>query len=147
MSIIKDCALKPVGELPFVLEKGACQARLDDKVMLCFSGHESSDDNRDGYSDRPILVSPFLKIEIFSHRPKYSTSLSFSSIHDNRDEDGPGTKTCWQFDEVNGEYKYSNEIPDTEFGHKHNPMAMYDLNPLGQISKLYLLHEICCKTL
>ena len=52
MSKIEDCALKPVGELPFVLEKGACQARLDDKVMLCFSGHESSDDYRDGYSDR-----------------------------------------------------------------------------------------------
>ena len=64
--------------------------------------------------------------------PKYLTSYSFSSIHDNRDEDGPGTKTCWQFDEVDGEYTYSNEIPDTEFGHKHNPMAMYDLNPLGQ---------------
>ena len=49
MSKIEDCALKPVGELPFILEKGACQARLDDKVMLCFSGHESSDDYRDGY--------------------------------------------------------------------------------------------------
>ena len=65
VSKIEDCALKPVAELPFILEKGACQARLDDQVMLCFSGHESSDDNKD--------------------------------------KDGPGTKACWQFDEVDGQ--------------------------------------------
>lgn len=93
VSKIDGCALRNVGELPFILEKGSCQARLDDQVMLCFSGHESSDDYRD--------------------------------------KDGPGTKTCWQFDEVDGEYKYTNQIPDTEFGHKHNPMAMYDENPLA----------------
>ena len=52
MSKIEGCALRNVGELPFVLEKGACQARLDDQVMLCFSGHESSDDYRHGYPNR-----------------------------------------------------------------------------------------------
>ena len=28
------------------------------------------------------------------------------------------------------QYNY-NEIPDSEFSHKHNPMAMYDENPLA----------------
>ena len=59
---------------------------------------------------------------------------SGSGIHGHRDEDGPGTKTCWQFDEIDGNYNYTHEIPDTEFGHKHNPMAMYDENPLGVLS-------------
>ena len=47
MSIIEDCTLKNVATLPFVLQKGACQARLYDQVMLCFSGHENTDDTKD----------------------------------------------------------------------------------------------------
>ena len=35
---------------------------------------------------------------------------------------------------IDGNYNYTHEIPATEFGHKHNPMAMYDENPLGVLS-------------
>lgn len=86
MSFIKNCALEFVASMPFQLQKGACQARLDDQVLLCFSDHENN-----------------------NHA---------------------GRKKCWKFDEDKGEYKYT-EIPDTKYEHQHNPMAIYDENPVA----------------
>merc|ERR1712168_464001 len=51
VSIINNCALEKVATMPFPLQKGACQARLDDQVLLCFSDHESDDDQ--SYEDNP----------------------------------------------------------------------------------------------
>lgn len=93
MSLIKDCALELVATMPFQLQKGACQARLDDQVLLCFSDHESSSELDDGQH--------------------------------------VGRRKCWKFDEENGQYKYNNEIPETVYEHQHNPMAIYDENPLA----------------
>ena len=93
VSLIKDCALEFVATMPFQLQKGACQARLDDQVLLCFSDHESSSEFEDGQH--------------------------------------VGRRKCWKFDEKNGQYKYNNEIPETVYEHQHNPMAIYDENPLA----------------
>jgi len=93
VSLIKDCALELVATMPFQLQKGACQARLDDQVLLCFSDHESSSELDDGQH--------------------------------------VGRRKCWKFDEENGQYKYNNEIPETVYEHQHNPMAIYDENPLA----------------
>ena len=92
MSLIKDCALEFVATMPFQLQKGACQARLEDQVLLCFSDHEASEFG---------------------------------------DGENVGRRKCWKFDEQNGDYKYDNEIPETVYEHQHNPMAIYDTNPLA----------------
>ena len=47
MSLIRDCALQYAATMPFQLQKGACQARLDNQVLLCFSDHETSSEIKD----------------------------------------------------------------------------------------------------
>ena len=91
--MINNCALEYVATMPFQLQKGACQARLDNQVLLCFSDHE--------------------------------VSTGSDTITN------PERKKCWKFDEENGLYKYDNAIPETVYEHQHNPMAIYDGNPLA----------------
>ena len=93
VSVINNCALEYVATMPFQLQKGACQARLDNQVLLCFSDHE--------------------------------VSTGSDTITN------PERKKCWKFDEENGLYKYDNAIPETVYEHQHNPMAIYDGNPLA----------------